>query len=725
MKPKKLFSSKNLLTLTIVLAIISLSLFSIKIFPSVNAATRDAIQSINPNQLLEQVVAEKGILDLRAKNIRVDGPFTLDGEWEFYWDQLLFPEDLQADGKQHILDKRTDIVIVPSNWSKYSIDGESLPNEGYATYRLKLYVSASEIGKVGSLYIPSVATAYTIWVDDVELISNGIVGKTREEMLPKELSQVASFPIQSEMIEIVIHVSDFYQRKSGLWESITFGTSEHILAVREHNIIFQTFIIGSIFIIGMYHVVLFFLRRKEFSPLFFALACFGIGIRASLLSDNLFVYFIRDCGWDAAVKTEYLAGVFGLIFFLLFKQLECMVDIPKIIVKILVGCLIVYGIFVLVTPTYVFTTTVYVMFALAFLVMSTTLIVTIIRLLRGREGAYLNFLGVLVLFAAVLNDIFYYGQWISTDELVSLGLFFYIFVQAVNLSRRFSKSFDKVERLSVDLQELNFSLEQKVHQRTQQLQKANDNLIKMEQARGKLFASVSHELNTPLTFIQGYIKAMIDGVIDKEDSKYLRSIYSDTQLMAHIIKDLQELSKLESGHVKFSYQRIEMLTFFRQLYDKQKPIVEKKGLVFHYHENVTRQDGLSEVMGNIDPKRIEQVFMNLVINAKKYTQAGGIISIETSIVTIDENHYLKLGVIDNGPGIPEKDLPYIFNRFYKVQTQEDSEIRGAGLGLAIVKEIIENHGGTIGVESVLGEGSRFYFMLPFQFVQVEYLEGIS
>src|SRR5690625_5675589 len=142
-----------------------------------------------------------------------------------------------------------------------------------------------------------------------------------------------------------------------------------------------------------------------------------------------------------------------------------------------------------------------------------------------------NVITLLVLTFVLLIYLLHYSNLIHTNELISVCLLFYLFIQSVHLARKFSRSFDKIERLSGELQELNYSLEKKVVHRTTALQMVNQDLQKMEQSRKRLFASISHELNTPLTFIQGYIKAMMDGVVSKNDSSYLRMVYKYTKMM--------------------------------------------------------------------------------------------------------------------------------------------------------------------------------------------------
>lgn len=202
---------------------------------------------------------------------------------------------------------------------------------------------------------------------------------------------------------------------------------------------------------------------------------------------------------------------------------------------------------------------------------------------------------------------------------------------------------------------------------------------------------------------------MIDGVISRDDSSYLRSIYSDTQMMARIIEDLQDLSKLESGHVAFQLERMEIQPFLRSLYERKKVLMEEEGIQFHYKEEVSMP-----MTCLLDAVRIKQVYMNLVMNAQKFTPAGGVIAIDVTYPNASAHRFVKVSVQDSGRGIAQEDLPFIFDRFYKVYQNSQGEVRGAGLGLAIAKEIIEAHGGTILVASKKGKGSVFTFTLPIQ-----------
>ncbi|NEU29543.1 hypothetical protein GN156_01910 [bacterium LRH843] len=238
--------------------------------------------------------AVQGHFDLQNKVMVHDGPFKLDGEWEFYWRELLTPEDM----RQTLPNQPPYMAVVPNFWNHYIVSGEALPKYGYATYRLTLLLNEGEIGQLVSLYIPNVATAYRLYVDEKLLASNGVVGESRQQMTPENYSKTITFEAESQQIELLFQVSNFHQPKAGLWESITFGTDEQVTYLRERNIFSQAFVIGCILIIGFYHIMMYFQRPRDLSPLFLGLACLGRGIRTLLIKDILLIHLIPQIRWE-------------------------------------------------------------------------------------------------------------------------------------------------------------------------------------------------------------------------------------------------------------------------------------------------------------------------------------------------------------------------------------------------------------------------------------------
>ncbi|OBZ17179.1 hypothetical protein A7975_04660 [Bacillus sp. FJAT-26390] len=666
-----------------------------------------------------QPEAVKGILDLSAWNGEHDGLKNLDGEWEFYWNHLLTPADFTGS-----LDSAAPYApayaLVPKVWEGQESGGQALSNQGYATYRLRIHTSAADNGTSMALYVPSVATAYQLWINGELAAANGKVGTSKETMDPANFPKPVFFHLQGSETEIVIQVSNFVQRKGGLWESFRIGVSKDVMVSREKEIAFQLLMIGSLFTMGLYHIGLFLARRKDKSPLFFGCFALGMGFRAMVTGPTLITYLFPHIAWEFQVHLEYLSVVVALLMLIMFSYSRYPGEMHRKVRDWFVLALAAYSLFVLLTPASIYTYSMLAFQVVSVLAICYVIYVSIRAYLRKREGASLNMAAVLVLLVLVLNDILFYNHIVATGDLMQLGMVFYVFMESVNLSHQFSKSFARVESMSAQLLEWNELLEVKVEERTEALEQSNasiqainQELVKMEQSRRHLLSNISHELGTPLTLIQGYVKAVLDRIDEDNHDRYLRLTYEKTVILDRIISDLFELSKFESGKIRFDCQAVDAVAFFRSLFDKLELPIKQEGHSFAY---IDKADSLADkqLIVWIDVVRIEQVVMNLLFNAQKFTPVSG------SIHLIIENYGslekgnlgLRVKVSDTGNGIDDDDLPFVFDRFYRGRESHKSRSAGTGLGLAICKEIIEHHGGTIDVESKAGIGSTFTITLP-------------
>jgi two-component system, OmpR family, phosphate regulon sensor histidine kinase PhoR len=229
-------------------------------------------------------------------------------------------------------------------------------------------------------------------------------------------------------------------------------------------------------------------------------------------------------------------------------------------------------------------------------------------------------------------------------------------------------------------------------------------LKRLEAVRRDFVANVSHELRTPLSTIKGYAETLIDGAINDAENahEFVKIIYDDANRLALLVNDLLDLSKLESGKFVLEFDEVALKPIVEQvLSGLRKSAAMKKLAVSCYIP-----DALAKVKA--DESRISQVLLNLVDNAIKYTPEGGSVSIEV----IEKQDSILVDIKDSGIGIPEKDIPRIFERFYRVDKGRSRMLGGTGLGLSIVKHIIQSHGGNVFVESVFGQGSTFSFTLP-------------
>jgi len=228
-----------------------------------------------------------------------------------------------------------------------------------------------------------------------------------------------------------------------------------------------------------------------------------------------------------------------------------------------------------------------------------------------------------------------------------------------------------------------------------------EDLERTEQLRRNLVADVAHELRTPLSNIQGHLEAIRDGLLPAEPATF-DSIYEEVLLLARLVEDLQELTLAEAGQLTLLRHPADVADIARRAASAAQPPAEARGLTIE--TDLPGHPATAEV----DPERIGQVLRNLLSNAITHTSEGGRITVELK----DEGHELRVTVADTGAGIPPDDLPYVFERFYRVDRSRVRATGGAGLGLTIAKRLVDAHGGTIGVESELGKGSRFTFTLP-------------
>lgn len=256
-----------------------------------------------------------------------------------------------------------------------------------------------------------------------------------------------------------------------------------------------------------------------------------------------------------------------------------------------------------------------------------------------------------------------------------------------------------------DLEELTETLEQRVQERTRELQTANEKLQELDRLKSAFVSIVSHELRTPMTSIKGYVENMLDGLtggLSDRQSHYLTRVKYNVERLTRMINDLLDLSRIEAGRVELAVTPIPVAELVNEISESLLPLAQSKSIALH---TATLGPPVS-IMADRD--KLHQILTNLVQNAVKFTPQGGDITIQTRR---REDQVAEFCVADTGCGIPVEEQAKIFERFYRGESIQ-AEQRGAGLGLAITKSLVELHGGKIWVESTPGRGSRFYFTMP-------------
>lgn len=230
---------------------------------------------------------------------------------------------------------------------------------------------------------------------------------------------------------------------------------------------------------------------------------------------------------------------------------------------------------------------------------------------------------------------------------------------------------------------------------------------RLESMRKDFVANVSHELRTPLSVIKGFVETLVDGhaqIPEADRDRFLRTIQRHAERLHVILEDLLTLSRLESRTPGLQLGTADLTGLLRELVEDYRPRASSTG----HRIDLQLPAGVPAV--SADTVRLRQVFDNLLDNALKYTPPQSFITIRVTVISAQA----EIRIIDNGPGIPARDLPHIFERFYRVDKGRSREKGGTGLGLSIVKHIVQLHGGRVWAESEAGQGTTIVLTLPLQ-----------
>ena len=227
----------------------------------------------------------------------------------------------------------------------------------------------------------------------------------------------------------------------------------------------------------------------------------------------------------------------------------------------------------------------------------------------------------------------------------------------------------------------------------------------IEKENRALISNISHDLKTPITAVKGYVEGIMDGVADTPEKmdRYVRTIYNKTNEMDHLINELTFYSKIDTNRIPYTFSKLNVEDYFEDCSEEVGLELETRGIELVYANYVEK-----DVMVIADGEQIRRVIHNIISNAIKYMdKPKGIIQIRIK----DVGDFIQIEIEDNGKGIGPKDLPYIFDRFYRTDVSRNSSKGGSGIGLSIVKKILEDHGGKVWATSRLGIGTIMYFVL--------------
>lgn len=257
-----------------------------------------------------------------------------------------------------------------------------------------------------------------------------------------------------------------------------------------------------------------------------------------------------------------------------------------------------------------------------------------------------------------------------------------------------AESNDEIGELSRDFEEMRIRLKESAEEKLQN-----------EAENRELIRNISHDLKTPITAIKGYAEGILDGVADtpEKKDKYVRTIASKATEMTTLINELTLYSQIDTNRIPYNFVRLNVHEYFADCAEEIGMDLENKGLSFRFTDTVDRDVDIIA-----DPEQLTRVIHNIVNNSVKYMdKEEGFVDLRV----VDAYDFVQVELQDNGRGVSVKDLPYLFDRFYRTDESRNSSTGGSGIGLSIARKIIENHGGRIWATGKPGDGLTIYFVL--------------
>ena len=620
----------------------------------------------------KQMAIKHGELDLRHWDAESGDILLLDGDWEFFPQQWLIAEKERVE----LTEETPQLIQVPGEWND-ALHPEDPDPYGFASYRLRLYVNPDK-DLTYSIRMSSIRSASEVYVNGRLLAKSGQVAETKDEYAAKNLPYSASFTAdENGVIEIVVQAANYVDvRSSGIIRSIKFGTEEAILKDTKLSSSMQL-ISAIIFLLhSVYALILFFLGNREKKLIYFSLLTFSITITSLLSNDEKLFHQFFDIGykWDFRLTNAMLIlGAYALLQCTDHRDLPLWRRIFPYYTLVNLGTA---GITLFLSPPQVIKIfpVYYILVVIAAMVTAIAIYKKIIKNIQDN---------LLLLFS--LMALIHHYIWVLIWRGIGVSVIHYPFDLIIALGCFSSVAFKKYFKIHAETKELAATLQ------------------RMNETKDQFLANTSHEFKNPLHGILNMSQSVLQrerDLLQKRSINELETVVSVGRRMTLILDDLLDVMSLREGRPRLQKRAILIQSIITGVIDMLQFIVEVKPvkIVMQIPED------FPPIIA--DENRLIQIVFNLLHNAVKFTNEGEIL-----IQAFIKNGRAYIVIADTGIGIDEDMQKRLFHPYEQANDRETMIEGGFGLGLSITKQLVELHGGTLEVSSVVGEGSQFTFSL--------------
>ena len=458
-------------------------------------------------------------------------------------------------------------------------------------------------------------------------------------------------------------------------------------------LVFCLFFMGFLFIISAFFTNFYTKRPDDRAPLYFSLYCWSVIL-------SMVVAIFPYGNGILLVKLNYILNYISILIIHLYIHVFLGQSANRLLTYLVWGMtglfigLMLFGSLSLLSKCIV----VFVVFSLLYF--TYLCILSFRQMVKYRTILHVgHFISLLILTACLFHYHLVVIEWVDGDSLKVAGLFVFFMVHSALLTERFLQAYSETVMMKQVLQE-------KVNERTRELETANAEMKRMETERRELIANVCHDLASPIMSISLVLKGMIDEKIPVTEKQFLVESLHQSHLVEKLLQDLRQLNLLESNEFQFQMEEMEWTSFMQMMFQRYRGNVEIEKIAYKL---VNETAATGQVMVKIDPFRMEQVYLNLISNCVKYTPVGG--EIEVRVAVDERKQQAILVVTDNGVGIESDRLSLIYDRFYRTKPIR-VEKESTGLGLHIVQSIVTKHQGQIQIESEKEVGTIVTITLP-------------